>query len=211
MGLVWTLVFAGWGLDDLAGFFAHPARAGLVVAGTLFFAFVALSSLAVQPFRKGERPVGRQHWFMAFMAALVFFIAWFLPFADRRSLLTLPEAEALRYCGLALYAGGASLRLAALRTLGKQFSGYVTVQNDHQLVQHGIYSLIRHPMYLAVLLIMPGNALVFRSWLAIPLLPLSLVFTLYRIQQEEKLLGEHFGAEFEAYRHQTWRLVPYLY
>lgn len=58
---------------------------------------------------------------------------------------------------------------------------------------------------------MSGVALVFRSWLTVPLVVLGTIFVLARIRQEEKLLGEHFGAEFDVYRRRTWRLFPYLY
>jgi protein-S-isoprenylcysteine O-methyltransferase Ste14 len=40
---------------------------------------------------------------------------------------------------------------------------------------------------------------------------LSLGVLLARIQAEERLLSETFGAEYDAYRARTWRLVPYIY
>ncbi|MFQ5926533.1 MAG: methyltransferase family protein, partial [Terriglobia bacterium] len=131
----------------------------------------------------------------------------------RWGLLVFPaaDAEALRYAGLALYASGGAVRLAAVWTLGQQFSGYVTLQENHQLVQRGLYRLIRHPIYLGALLAFPGAALVFRSWLAIPVFVFVGMFVAARIRREEKLMSEHFGAEFATYRRSTWRLLPYLY
>jgi protein-S-isoprenylcysteine O-methyltransferase Ste14 len=38
----------------------------------------------------------------------------------------------------------------------------------------------------------------------------TLVFVLLRMVQEERLLAEHFGSEFESYRRSTWRLLPYV-
>ena len=38
-----------------------------------------------------------------------------------------------------------------------------------------------------------------------------LVVVLARIAAEERLLSETFGAEYEAYRARTWRLIPYVY
>jgi len=32
-----------------------------------------------------------------------------------------------------------------------------------------------------------------------------------RIHAEERLLSSQFGAEYEAYRRKTWRLIPGLY
>ena len=99
----------------------------------------------------------------------------------------------------------------ALRALGKQYSGYVTLQDDHQLVQAGIYGVIRHPIYLRGLLMGLGLPLIFRSQLVFPFLAFIMVFAAVRIRQEEKLLAEQFGAEFDAYRRRTWRLLPYVY
>ena len=48
-------------------------------------------------------------------------------------------------------------------------------------------------------------------WLALPALALGAVFAAARIRQEEKLLAEQFGVEFEAYRRRTWRLLPFVY
>ena len=56
-----------------------------------------------------------------------------------------------------------------------------------------------------------GLPLIFRSQLVFPLLALIVVFVAARIRQEEKLLAEQFGAEFEAYRRRTWRLLPFVY
>ena len=38
-----------------------------------------------------------------------------------------------------------------------------------------------------------------------------LVVLLARIKAEERLLSENFGAEYDAYRARTWRLIPYVY
>ncbi len=209
--VVWGLLLFGWGLDDLRGFFSHPARLGLLVVAVLGTAAVLVSHLDFDPFRKGEKPVGRQRWILAVLVAITLFSAWFMPFGDRRGLLVFADADAVRYIGLALNASGGAIRLWGLWMLGRQFSAYVTLQQNHRLVQTGIYRFVRHPMYLGVLLAFPGSALVFRSWLVIPLFVICAVLLGARIAQEEKLLAEHFGAEFEAYRRRTWRLLPYLY
>ena len=71
--------------------------------------------------------------------------------------------------------------------------------------------MIRHPIYLRALLMAVGLPLIFRSQLVFPFLAFIVVFVAVRIRQEEKLLGEQFGAEFDAYRRRTWRLLPFVY
>ena len=95
---------------------------------------------------------------LGFLAVVTLFSAWLMPYADRRGLLVFRESESIRYVGLALNVIGGTLRLAGFLALGRQFSGYVTVQQDHQLVQTAVYRVIRHPVYLGVLLAFPGAA-----------------------------------------------------
>jgi len=209
--LAFTLIVLAWGLDDWRGFFAEPARAGLVAVAGLTLAAVLALRLDVQPFRKGQRPVGRQRTLLPLIIVVGLSLIAFLPYADRRGLLTFESAGWLRWLGLGLYVAGNALAFAAVRTLGKQYSGYVTLQDGHQLVTTGLYGVIRHPIYLRALLVVIGLPLIFRSWLFLVMLPLGAVFVAARIRAEEKLLGEQFGAEFEAYRKRTWRLLPHVY
>ncbi len=205
------LILTGWGWDDWRGFFAHPARAALLGVLVLGIVPVLAGWVEVKVFRKGKKPVGRQRWLLAGVMVLMLGLIWFLPYGDRRGLLSFAGSEAMRYAGLALYTVGNVLALVALRALGKQYSGYVTLQDDHQLVQTGIYGVIRHPIYLRGLLMGLGLPLIFRSQLVFPFLAFIVVFVAVRIRQEEKLLAEQFGAEFDAYRRRTWRLLPYVY
>jgi protein-S-isoprenylcysteine O-methyltransferase Ste14 len=199
----------GWGVDDVGGFFHDPARAGYVALVVLGSLAVFVPRLNVQPFSKGLQVVGRGL-LRVYLVSNYFFLLFF-PFADRRGLLTFAGGEPLRWAGFALCAGGAAIRLVGLWSLGKQFSGYVTVQQQHHLVQTGLYSRVRHPMYLGAVVAMTGMGLVFRSWLVFAALIWNLIFVLLRIGQEERLLGEHFGSDFESYRRRTWRLLPYVY
>ena len=209
--LAMGLALTGWGWDDWRGFFAHPARVGLLGVVLLSVVPVLAGWVEVKVFRKGKKPVGRQRWLLAGLMVLMLGLIWFLPYADRHGVLTFAGSEVMRYAGLALYTVGNLLALVSLRALGKQYSGYVTLQDNHELVQTGIYGLIRHPIYLRALLVMVGLPLIFRSQLVFPLLALIAVFVAARIRQEEKLLAEQFGAEFEAYRRRTWRLLPFVY
>jgi protein-S-isoprenylcysteine O-methyltransferase Ste14 len=56
-----------------------------------------------------------------------------------------------------------------------------------------------------------GWGLVFRSWVGVVLALLNLIPLIARIRSEEELLRAHFGAEYEAYRARTWRLIPGIY
>jgi protein-S-isoprenylcysteine O-methyltransferase Ste14 len=93
--------------------------------------------------------------------------------------------------------------------LGTNWSITLEVREKHQLVTHGIYRHVRHPMYLALLLYSLGQALVLPNWVAGPsyLVALGLLFAL-RVGPEERMMKEQFGTDYEAYMSQTKRLFP---
>ena len=208
--LVAAVLLGAWGFDDISGFFAHRARLGLVLV------FVALSAAGtfvcpqVGTFEKGEKRTGMPLLYVWIAVSLVISI-WY-PYGDRRGYLLLPASlDWLRYAGLALVAAGMGFRMSSALWLGRQFSGYVAIQKEHQLVQTGPYAVIRHPMYTGLIVVYAGLGLVFRSWLALAGVAMTIAFVLVRIRQEERLLAEHFGAVFEEYRRRTSRLLPRIF
>jgi protein-S-isoprenylcysteine O-methyltransferase Ste14 len=204
------LVLLGWGFDKLPALFLNPARGGLAVVVLIGATAAVFSAVDFHPLRRGTTPVGNQSVQLGILLLFSLALLWFLPFADRRNILTLKHSD-WRYVGLLLCCIGVAARIVALKTLGKQFSAYVTLQSNHRLVQHGIYSVIRHPLYLSLLLIPTGVVLVFASVLALPILILAAAFVFDRMQKEERLLAAHFGSEFEHYQRRSFRLIPFLF
>lgn len=114
--------------------------------------------------------------------------------------------------GLALIAGGLWVRYSAMRTLASFFTYAVEIQPQHQLVETGLYRWVRHPAYLGQLLVFLGIGLALANWISLLglALPISLAFS-RRIAVEEQALRQHFAEAYEAYRHRSWRLIPWLY
>jgi len=92
--------------------------------------------------------------------------------------------------------------------LGTNWSVTLEVREKHQLVTHGIYRHVRHPMYLSLLVYSLGQALVLPNLLAGPSygLGMALVFA-FRLGPEERMMLEAFGKDYETYRARTKRLV----
>ncbi len=195
------------GEGGFAAFFSHGALIAVVVA--------TLAMSAVAPFTKGnlssgEREDRANRWvFFAFGA--IGLAGGYLPaLTDRLDFWTL-DGDTTRWFGAALFVGGGALRMAPVFALGERFSGLVAIQPGHKLVTDGLYRFIRNPSYLGMLIGAVGWALAFRSSVGVALTALLLPPLIARMRAEEALLGEHFGAEYEAYRARTWRLVPGLY
>jgi protein-S-isoprenylcysteine O-methyltransferase Ste14 len=205
-----ALILLGWGFDSLPAFFMSAPRAGLMVVTLTAASVAAYCKIDFNPLRKGAGPVGNQNWQLGVLLLLSLALLWFLPFAEHKEILRLRGSD-WPYLGLLLFTVGVIVRVAALRALGENFSAYVTLQPNHQLVQNGIYTWIRHPLYLSLLLIPTGIALVFASLLAAPILILAVAFVSDRMRREDCLLASHFGPEFEAYCSRTRRLIPLVF
>jgi protein-S-isoprenylcysteine O-methyltransferase Ste14 len=158
----------------------------------------------------GVREDRSNRWVIAALGALGFADAYLPAYTDQHDILTF-GGEGVRWFGVALYAIGGVLRIAPVFVLGRRFSGLVAIQPDHRLVTGGIYSVIRHPSYLGLFVNALGWGLAFRAGVGVFIAVLMLIVVLARIEAEERLLRETFGAEYDAYRARTRRLIPYLY
>jgi protein-S-isoprenylcysteine O-methyltransferase Ste14 len=107
---------------------------------------------------------------------------------------------------------GVVLRIVAFRTLGASYSRTLRVTEQQALVTRGVYRRVRHPGYASAILIWGGAAIASGVVAAAAVAGVVLVGVyLYRIGAEERMLARAFGAEYEAYRARSWRLVPYVY
>jgi protein-S-isoprenylcysteine O-methyltransferase Ste14 len=91
-----------------------------------------------------------------------------------------------------------------LAQLGRSFS---IMAEARQLVTHGPYSIIRHPLYLAEAIVYLGVFMQYASLSAAILLLLQFGFQVIRMINEEALLGTTFPG-YVDYMQRTKRLVP---
>ncbi len=199
------LAILGWGGFD--AFFANPARTALVIVTA---ALVVAALFTSGNLSSGEREDRSNRWIIGALGLIGLLSAWLPAYTDRKEFWTL-DGDAVRWIGVALYAGGGALRLWPVFVLGRRFSGLVAIQPGHALVTDGIYRVIRNPSYLGLLVLSLGWALAFRSGVGVLLVALNLPPLVARMNSEERLLRSQFGQEYEAYRTRTWRLVPGLY
>jgi protein-S-isoprenylcysteine O-methyltransferase Ste14 len=205
-----TLLYLGLavlGRGGIAAFFAQPALSTLAVA-TILLCIVGL--LSEGNLSSGEQEDRGNRWVFVPFAVVGLTSAVLPAYTDRIEFWTL-DGDAVRWLGVALYVAGGALRMWPVFVLGRRFSGLVAIQPGHTLVTTGIYSVIRNPSYLGLLINALGWALAFRSAVGVLLALLYIPPLLARIRAEEALLHSHFGAEYDAYRARTSRLIPGVY
>ncbi len=148
----------------------------------------------------------RSFWLIVIGMIAVFFLPpleyIFLP-------VVLPRVQSMQIIGLSLIILGAALFIWARRTLGKFYSGHVSVVEGQPLVQSGPYHFIRHPAYAGYFLMSLGLSLGYSSLLGLTAIILLLLpATILRLRLEDTILAERFGNEFKEYAARVARLVP---
>jgi protein-S-isoprenylcysteine O-methyltransferase Ste14 len=119
----------------------------------------------------------------------------------------------LQWLGLAFLAAGYALCLWAMR-VNRFFSSVVRIQSDrgHVLVTGGPYAFIRHPGYLAGIVIILASGIALDSWLATALLVvLSLPFLMYRAVTEDRILLAQLPGYAGYAARVRWRIIPGLW
>ena len=102
--------------------------------------------------------------------------------------------------------------MAAVKTLGKQWSLAARVVEDHKLVTEGPYKFVRNPIYTGMLGMLLATGLAVSHWIG--LLAGLIVFalgTLIRVRSEEKLLRETFGTQWDEYSRRVSAVVPFVF
>ena len=83
-------------------------------------------------------------------------------------------------------------------------------QRHNSLATTGAYARIRHPQYVAFVLILLGFLLQWPTLLTLLMFPILLVMYARLAVTEEAQMRKQFGAEFEAYAARTPRFLPAL-
>jgi protein-S-isoprenylcysteine O-methyltransferase Ste14 len=199
------LAVLGW--YGFAEFFSHPPLIALTVA-TAALGIVAV--FAGGNVSSGVREDRSNRWVVVTVGVIGLLGGYLPAYADRKEFWTI-DNETVRWLGVVLFTAGGALRLWPVFVLGNRFSGLVAIQPGHTLVTGGIYSVIRHPSYLGLLVNSLGWGLAFRSGIGI-LLTIAMIPPLVaRMHSEEALLKDQFGDEYRAYIARTSRLIPGIY
>lgn len=119
--------------------------------------------------------------------------------------------EWLRWIGVLVLGGGVTLLGISHHHLDKSFYSIVALKEAQELIETGPYRWVRHPIYTAYLLNYIGGGLLSSNWVLtfVPFVMYAIMVFL-RMGQEEGMLGQQFGGQYEEYKKRTGRLLPKL-
>ena len=162
-----------------------------------------------KPVQRRESPASRAAHIVPLALAVALFA---LPNLWRGwlSLRILPLSFVTYWIGIAVLVAGLAFTVAARRHLGGNWSGTVTVKQDHELIRTGPYALVRHPIYTGILLGFIGSAISLGEVRGVVAVALVIVAFLIKIRLEERWMTERFGDAYRRYRAEAKALIPYV-
>jgi protein-S-isoprenylcysteine O-methyltransferase Ste14 len=110
--------------------------------------------------------------------------------------------------GFLLMLGGMVFNLVVRKELGKNWVPLSKTTPHQELVTHGLYSRVRHPFYLSILILFTGVAVSSWNYYGLMFLLALLFGLIIRIKKEENNLIIKFGDEYIDYMKKTGMLIP---
>jgi protein-S-isoprenylcysteine O-methyltransferase Ste14 len=133
-------------------------------------------------------------------------VPWWL----RTSMVARFDIDGLRFTGIALVALGAAGLIWCIVDFARQGRGTLApIDAPRFLVRGGLYRRVRNPMYVSVVTVLAGEALLFErgvyfAWAAI----VAALFHAFVVFYEEPTLHRKFGDSYDAYRRQVPGWLP---
>jgi protein-S-isoprenylcysteine O-methyltransferase Ste14 len=109
--------------------------------------------------------------------------------------------------GAVLFAVGGWCGIAGVKVLGRNRTPFPQPLGDSRMIQHGIYSRMRHPLYTSVMLASLGWALIWQSAASFAVALLLVPFFQAKSRREEQWLIEKFP-DYRDYARRVPRFLP---
>ena len=185
----------------------HWWIAGLWAA---FLVYWAIAAIFVK--RAADRTAFRRGATMRFVLFLLVFAT--VAFARRSADLQAFQWKAfhsvpMAATGAALATLGAMVAFAARGVIGRNWGSPGTRKTNTELVTHGPYSLVRHPIYTGILLMMVGTAVgLSPAWWLVAIA--AGIYFVTSARAEESYMTERFPEAYPAYKARTKMLIPFV-
>lgn len=118
--------------------------------------------------------------------------------------------QLVQFAGIILISAGSLVFLLSIFQFGEFYTPTPVPKEHYKLVTGGIYSIIRHPAYLSVLLIFTGIIVFLQSYYSLLMMPVVFMFFVIKMRFEETQLKLKFP-EYSDYSKRTKRILPFIY
>jgi len=122
----------------------------------------------------------------------------------------IPHMEVIAWAGAGLCVAGLGFCIWARVTLGRNWSGAVTLKEGHELIERGAYRLVRHPIYTALIAMFLATVIVLGHAGGIAGLVLVFISFWIKLSDEERVMLKQFPDQYAAYQQRVKRIIPFV-
>jgi protein-S-isoprenylcysteine O-methyltransferase Ste14 len=142
-------------------------------------------------------------------------LGWFLVFRGYRlgprfNVHIIPQTEAILVAAAILCLCGLGFCLWARAVLGRNWSGTVTLKENHELIVRGPYQLVRHPIYTGLLAMLIATAMEQGHMAGMIGLVLTFASFWIKLKEEEQVMRTQFPDQYPAYEERVKRIIPFI-
>lgn len=171
------------------------------------------SARKARKYSEGRKSITRDESFKTF-GKLIFIFSNLLTLVSfwttSQALLPFCEDRRLRVAGMVVLIATTLLQVNSMRHLGENYSPCFDSHRPLRLVKQGPYRYVRHPIYLANILLGAGYSLASCSFWVLAFSSYGAFKMLRALEEEESYLSKTFPG-YEKYRARTARLIPFIY
>lgn len=122
-----------------------------------------------------------------------------------------PKVSLIDWAGAAITNFGAAFAIVARLTLGRNWSGVVSIKKEHQLIRSGPYAVVRHPIYSGILLSILGTAVTLGEVRGLIAFAFAALAMRMKSLQEERFMREEFCGEYQSYQTRVKAMIPFVW
>ena len=175
----------------------------------IFLAVWLLAAISTKRSVYRESPAQRLRYSILLIAAYFLLIRGHrLPYP--LSARVIPHMEVIAWAGAGLCVAGLGFCIWARVTLGRNWSGAVTLKEEHELIERGPYRLVRHPIYTGLIAMCMATAIVLGHVGGIIGLVLVFISFWIKLSDEERVMLKQFPDQYAAYQQRVKRIIPFV-
>lgn len=119
-----------------------------------------------------------------------------------------PPSTIVELIGFAITVLGVGFAIWARFFIGSNWSGTVTVKENHELIRSGPYAIVRHPIYSGITLAALGTAIALGEVRGLIAVVLLLIAWRWKWGKEELFMTQQFGEQYTEYKRHVYALIP---
>jgi protein-S-isoprenylcysteine O-methyltransferase Ste14 len=149
-----------------------------------------------------------RYWILLVLAFLLLTKRYRLPYPFNVRIFS--ATEAVEWMAGILCIAGLAFCVWARATLGRNWSGTITLKEGHELIERGPYRLVRHPIYTGLLAMFLATAIVFGHLGGFVAVMLAFASFWIKLSEEEKLMLQQFPDQYRSYQQRVKRIIPFV-